>query len=92
MGASSITALLCSCSGSTGGESTTDTVELCAAAARTLRYEEFRIFATMTGAIPDGASEFGTLCTIEMDGGRFVYVFLPQNGGPPREIDNAATP
>ena len=69
-----------------------DTFELCINAARTLGYEEMEIVATMSGAIPDGATELGTLCTMTRHGGPFVYIFLPQGGGPPKEIDNDATP
>ena len=69
-----------------------ETFELCTSAARTLGYEELQTVATMSGAIPDGASEPGTLCTMTLHGGPFIYIFLPQGGGPPIEIDNDATP
>ena len=69
-----------------------DDIELCTMAARTLGYEDAQIVATMTGAIPDGASEFGTLCVVEVTFGRLVDIFLPDDGGPASEIDNDANP
>lgn len=69
-----------------------DEVELCTNAARTLGYEGLRTVMTMSGVIPDGESEFGTLCSVELDGGRLIQIFLPKDGGPPTEIDNGETP